>query len=55
LGFTSTIFIFQNEKPHFRLLKTGFIDNLKRRFYFRRFRVSKKSAKSWLFWYNEIG
>jgi len=28
LGFTSTIFIFQNEKPHFRLLKTGFIDNL---------------------------
>jgi len=29
LGFTSTIFIFQNEKPHFRLLKTGFIDNLK--------------------------
>jgi hypothetical protein len=30
LGFTSTIFIFQNEKPHFRLLKTGFIDNLRR-------------------------
>jgi len=29
LGFTSTIFIFQNEKPHFRLLKTGFIDNLR--------------------------
>ena len=39
----------------FAALIAFWVSNKKRAEESARFRVSKKSAKSWLFWYNEIG